>query len=210
MEPDEDQQSFLYCPTSSDEIQAKLLRVTNTAPGPNGLEYRHLRALDPTSKFLEIICDRVWELGIPAAWKTSRTVPIYKNGSSDDYANFRPISLISTVYKVYSGILSRRICKIAVDMSWLSVEQKGFLPGANGIQEHTHLLQCAVEEAKTNRRDLCVTWLDLTNGFGSIPQSILAELIQSLPLPQHLKHSLLDIYSDNSSTFAVGKQDVTI
>ena len=98
----------------------------------------------------------------------------------------------------------------AVDMSWLSVEQKGFLPEANGIQEHTHLLQCAVEEAKINRRDLCVTWLDLTNGFGSIPQSILAELIQSLPLPQHLKHSLLDIYSDNSSTFAVGKQDVTI
>ena len=141
-------------PPSKEEIEPKLRRATNTAPGADGLEYRHLRALDPQALLLEKIFEAVWRLGIPDSWRCCRTIPIYKKGSTDDFSNFRPISLISTTYKIFSSVLNQRLCHIASSLGWLSPEQKGFLPGVQGIQEHTHVLQTAVEEAKPKRKGL--------------------------------------------------------
>ncbi len=93
--PDEEQMAYLDRPPSREEIELKLRRATNTAPGRDGLEYRHLRSLDPNANLLEVIFEAVWRLGIPDAWRGSKTVPIYKKGSTDDYSNYRPISLLS-------------------------------------------------------------------------------------------------------------------
>ena len=146
--PTEVQSSPLDTPPTSAEIEIRLRRASNTAPGADGLEYRHLRALDPQGKLLEVIFAAVWELGIPNSRREYRTIPIFKKGDTDDLSNFRPISLLSTIYKVFSGILCQRLTLVAADLGWLSPEQKGFLPGVNGIQEHTQLLQTAVEDAK--------------------------------------------------------------
>ena len=147
------------------------------------MEYRHLKALDPQAFLLEKIFESVWRLGIPDAWRSCRTVPIHKKGSTDDYSNFRPISLLPTTYKLFSGVINQRLCQVASSLGWLSPEQKGFLPGVQGIQEHTHLIQTTVEEAKAKRKGLAVCWMDLRNAFGSVPHGDLDELVESLPLP---------------------------
>ena len=196
-QPDEDQLLHLNSPQTQDQIEVKLSGATNTAAGPDGLEYRHLKMLDPQGKLLALIFSRVWELGIPEGWKVSRTVPIFKKGCTDDLVNFRPISLLCTQYKILSGLISQKLCATAADLRWISDEQKGFLPGIHGIQEHTQVLQAAVEEAKNKKRDLSITWLDLSNAFGSVPHSIIFELFDSLPLPTDLRRILLDIHNNN-------------
>ena len=35
---------------------------------------------------------------------------------------------------------------MGIELDWLSKEQKGLLPGDRGIQEHTAMLQMAVED----------------------------------------------------------------
>ncbi|KZS06407.1 Uncharacterized protein APZ42_030150 [Daphnia magna] len=152
----------------------------------------------------------VWTYGIPACWKTSRTVPIYKKGDSSDYGNFRPISLLPTMNKIFSGIWSSRIMSTATKLGWISSEQKGFLPGVRGIQEHTHLLHTVIEQTKQSKREMVIAWLDLSNAFGSIPHPILNCLFQSLPLPVELRRILIDIYSNNIMEFAVGHDYVRI
>jgi hypothetical protein len=210
--PSENQSSYLNLPPSREEIKLKLRRATNTAPGMDGIEYRdrHIRALDPHGHLLEIIYEKVWQLGIPDAWRRSRTVTIYKRGDTSDLSNFRPISLLSTLYKIYSGILSQRLSKVAVELGWLSPEQKGFLPGVHGIQEHTGLLQTAVEEATSKRRDMSIAWLDFCNAFGSVSHSVLLELFHSLPIPDDLKRMLSDIYAGNIMDFVVGNETISI
>ena len=166
----------LSFPPKQEEIAAKLARATNTAPGKDSLEYRHLRSLNPSGRLLEIIFELVWKYGIPKAWKTARTVPIYKKGDPSDYGNFTPISLLPTIYKLFSGIINSRLLDVASLMGWISPEQKGFLPGVRGIQEHTHLLQTLRDIAVRLKCDLIITFLDLLNAFGSIPHAILEEL----------------------------------
>ena len=192
---------------TQEQIEEKLSGATNTAAGRDGLEYRHLRMLDPHGKLLERIFSRVWELGIPEGRKVSRTVPIHKKGTTDNLENFRPISLLCTQYKILSGLISQQLCATAADLRWISDEQKGILSVIHGIQEHTQLLQAIVEEAKNKKKDLSIIWLDLSNAFGSVPHSIITELFDSLPLPSILKRILLDIYSDNVVRFAVGRQN---
>lgn len=99
---------------------------------------------------------------------------------------------------------------IAVTLGWISPEQKGFLPGVRGIQEHTHVLHTSIEEAKQGKQDLTIVWLDLCNAFGSIPHDVLNSLFASLPLPDELRGILRDIYANNISEFAVGQETVTV
>ncbi|KAI9550364.1 hypothetical protein GHT06_002328 [Daphnia sinensis] len=140
-QPSEDQMNFLNRAPTQQELQAKLRRATNTSPGVDGLEYRHLRAIDPNCILLETVCKMVWKLGIPNCWKTSRTVPIFKKGDSSDYSNFRPISLLPTIYKLFSGVISQRITEVASDLGWLSPEQKGtytaLTDGCRGDKDQT-------------------------------------------------------------------------
>ena len=209
-QPTAEEGRMLSSPPTAGEIQLKLGKATNTAPGKDGLEYRHLRAMDPRGELLAAIFQAVWKWGIPACWKTSRTIPIYKKGDAGDYGNFRPISLLPTMYKIFSGVLASRIMNVAISHGWMSAEQKGFLPGVRGIQEHTHILHTSIEEAKHSRRDLTIVWLDLCNAFGSIPHDVLNTLFASLPLPDELRGILHDIYANNIQEFSVGNDTVTV
>ncbi|KZR98966.1 Uncharacterized protein APZ42_005373, partial [Daphnia magna] len=137
------------------------LQAISTSPGVDGLEYRHLRALDPDCILLETVCRIVSKIGIPNCWKISLTVPIFKKGDTSDYSNFRPISLLPTIYKLFSGVISQRLTEVSSDLGWLSPEQKGFLPGVHGIQENPQLLQTVVEETRTKRRQVSIAWLDM-------------------------------------------------
>ena len=126
---DEEEREELDGPPIKLEIEWKLRKASNTAPGSDGLEYRHLKAIDPKGHLLEVIYKTVWRFGIPKQWKQSRTISIHKKGSSNDLANFRPISLLPTMYKIFSAIVSQRLTRVAVEKGWISPSQKGFLPG---------------------------------------------------------------------------------
>ena len=208
--PDDEISRQLDRPPTRAEIEYKLAKAANTAPGADGVEYRHLRALDPRGLLLETMYQAVWRVGIPSSWKFSKTVPIYKKGPTDDFGNFRPISLLSTTYKIFSGVLNDRLCDTAINCQWLSHEQKGFLPGVNGVAEHTQLLQSAIEHSKERNRCLVITWLDLRNAFGSIPHGYLQQMFESLPIPGHLRKIMLAIYANNVMSFIVNDEVIEV
>jgi len=66
-QPTEIKTDFLKSPPSREEIQYKLTKAVNSAPGADGLEYRHLRSLDPTGFLIELVFATVCKLGIPTA-----------------------------------------------------------------------------------------------------------------------------------------------
>lgn len=208
--PTAEELSLLATSPTRGEIALKLSRATNTAPKADGIEYRDLLKLDPEGKLLEKLYGAVWRRGIPSSWRTAKTIPIYKKGDPAKMGNYQPISLLSTLYKVFSGTVASRLCAVARNNAWLSVEQKGFLPGVHVIQEHTMLLETAIGEAKHRRTDLTIFWLDLMNAFGSLPHDYLKELLLSLPFPLELQAVLTDIYRGNLSQFVVGQSTIPI
>ena len=65
--------------------------------------------------------------------------------------NWRPISLRSTIYKIYADILARRLGSWAMDEEKNCKSQKGFLP-FKGCLEHSFLLQSVFEGSKRRKK----------------------------------------------------------
>lgn len=53
-----------------------------------------------------------------------------------------------------------------------------------------------LREAKENKGDLVVLWLDLANAYGSIPHKLVLETLERHHVPASVKYLIMDYYSD--------------
>ena len=79
----------------------------NIATGPDNIPGRLLKiAADILSPSLTEIFNRSLSKGLyPSDWKIAKVLPIFKNGEKYDRSNYRPISIISAVAKVFGKIV---------------------------------------------------------------------------------------------------------
>ena len=49
---------------------------------------------------------------IPEEMLRARVVMLYKKGDTSKYENYRPISLLNSLYKIYAAILQKRVSKV--------------------------------------------------------------------------------------------------
>ena len=62
----------------------------------------------------------------PTTWKTSLVTPIYKQSNIYNISNYRPISILSTVSKLFEKLIERRIRDFVESNGILSKYQHGF------------------------------------------------------------------------------------
>ena len=118
--------------------------AANTAPGSDRCEYSHPKKVDPGAQVLTLIFNRCHrEKDVPAPWKEALTILIYKKGDEAD-SNFRPISLMSVIYKLFMAVWAKRLTRWSID---LAAEQKSARP-TEGCYEHTYLLKSLAADAR--------------------------------------------------------------
>ena len=65
---------------------------------------------------------------VPEDWRSAVILPLYKSkGERNEFKNYRGISLLSVVGKIYVGILVYRVCKVTGDLT--DNEQGSFRAG---------------------------------------------------------------------------------
>ena len=93
---DSRQNSVLQSPPTRKEITYRLKKAKNNSPGPDKLEYLHLKLIDNNGTLIEAIFAAVHQLGIPRTWKDSKTILIHNsfkfstNKSLEHYINYIP------------------------------------------------------------------------------------------------------------------------
>lgn len=185
---------------TNQEVVRRLRRSENTAPGGDRLTYRHWKTLDPDGILLTLIYNTCLKYKkIPPAWKTARTVLIFKKGDPNKIENYRPISLLRTIFKTYTGLLTARLTQWVQTNNALSHSQKGFMPH-DGIHEHQYVLTRYMDEARRTRTGLCIAWLDLRNAFGSISHSAILAALESSRIGEHFTQIVADIYTGSTAT----------
>ena len=65
----------------------------------------------------------------PLDWCKSVIIPLFKKGEDSDPDNYRGISLLSVVSKVFTVILNKRLYSWAENEEKISKEQAGFCKG---------------------------------------------------------------------------------
>ena len=116
--------------TEKEVIDSITLLKSKKAPGPDKIQPEHLiHGKFILSKYLCVLFNSVVKLGkIPSAWKQGFIVPIYKCGNKPKTApdSYRPISLLSTIFKVFEKNIHTRIMNVTLKGNYPNYQQQGF------------------------------------------------------------------------------------
>ncbi|KAG6440869.1 hypothetical protein O3G_MSEX001433 [Manduca sexta] len=122
------------------EIEMALKQLKNNkAPGEDGITSELLKAGGtPILKVLQTLFNSVLlEGSTPEAWSRSVVVLFFKKGDNTLLKNYRPISLLSHIYKLFSRVITNRLEHRFDDFQ--PPEQAGFRKGFSTI-DHIHTL----------------------------------------------------------------------
>lgn len=123
---------------------------------------------------------------IPDDWGLAIIVPIYKKGNREDPANYRPISLLSNISKLYSRHLHRKLKDWLEQEGILAEEQAGFREGRTTIDQ-CFVLQHLIEKYISNKvTSLYAAYIDLKAAFDSISRVKLWEKLEASNIDRRL------------------------
>ena len=118
---------------------------------------------------------------------------------------WRPICLQPAIYKLYSGLLARRLSRWLELNNRLPMAQKGFR-AFNGCHEHNFLATTMLDQSRRSHRKLYQVWYDLRNAFGSLPQALMWQVLRRLGVEPRFISRCQDIY-DGSAFVVVNAKD---
>ena len=91
---------------------------------------------DPLAYLFNFCIERlIW----PDILKTAEVIPIYKSGKKNDMGNYRPISLISNIAKIFEKIIHKRLINFINQSKILSKRQFGFIKNIGTKDALNHL-----------------------------------------------------------------------
>ncbi|KAK6755827.1 hypothetical protein RB195_014298 [Necator americanus] len=170
------------------EIRHAIMSVRNrTAAGPDRIKPEHLKNLPPVliNTLARIFTRYLSECKVPKQWKTSKTVLLYKKGDPHDIGNYRPICLLSVIYKLFTRVILNRIEKVLDEGQ--PCEQAGFRKGFSTI-DHIHTVSRLIEVSREYKMPLCLTFIDLKKAFDSIETEAVVEALDNQGVPtQYIK-----------------------
>ena len=143
---------------------------------PEAIKAISANLIDYMTNLFNVLYDK----GIfPLEWATAIIVPIHKKGSKSVPNNFRGISLLSILSKVYTSILTFRLACWAEDNGKLSQSQAGFRRGYSTI-DHIHTLTQIVSNGlygDRRHKTFCV-FIDFNKAFNTVKHDKLWEVLR--------------------------------
>ena len=173
--------SFFFSPVSKSEI----LRVIQSLDQKKGTgEYSIPRqifecATDSLADILLKLINLTFETGIfPSALKIVKAIPIFKNkGSNQDLNNYRPISLLSNIDKIFEKLVYIRLSSFLQNHNILSNRQFGFRK-----KHSTNLALISLTEEIRRFLDSgkfsCGVFIDLQKAFDTVDHKILLRKLE--------------------------------
>ena len=155
------------------EIEKAILKLKNNkSSGPDMILNEHIKSTYRLPAMREIIIklfNIVFDTGlIPADWSVGNIIPIYKQkGDVTDPVNYRPITLLSCMGKLFTCIINNRLQTYSEKYEKLSQCQAGFRKGFS-TTDHIFVLHILLNLLNYKRKKLFCGFIDLKRAFDTV------------------------------------------
>ncbi|XP_051969484.1 LOW QUALITY PROTEIN: uncharacterized protein LOC127634119 [Xyrauchen texanus] len=170
----------------------------SSAPGPSGTSYKVYKNCPKLLLRLWKILRVIWRRGrIPEQWRVAEGVWIPKEENSKKIDQFRIISLLCIEAKIFFSAVSNRLSTFLSKNRFIDTSvQKGGIAGMSGCLEHTGVVTQLIREARENKGNLSVLWLDMANAYGSVPHKLVQLTLTKYHVPSRVRDLIADYYNN--------------
>ena len=177
--PKPNNKSMFLEPTDALEINTIINNMKNKEGGVDNINTKILKTL---VNYIIIPLEHIFNLSIeksiwPDNLKSAEVVPIHKAGSKSYISNYRPISLIFNIAKIFEKIVSNRLYTFLKKHKILSENQYGFVKN-KGITDALNYITHKVYQNLDKRKPMIATFLDLAKAFDTVNHDILLSKLE--------------------------------
>ena len=199
--------------TENELRQAVFHQKNNKSPGLDDIKSEIFKiSFDLISPFLLKLYNRLFQNGeYPRSWGEGIIVPIFKGGDANMAQNYRGITLINIIAKIYSQILLNRVTKWSEKENKLSQNQFGFQKGKSTVDCIFSFYSIISKTLHAGEKLYCV-FIDYEKAFDKIDRTFLwqklisenvsSKLVQAISLMYLIVKSCIRYQSSKSDFFS--------
>jgi len=195
--------SDIYCgDLEIEELFIILKKLKNAkAPGPDGIPlefYKWLRTDTNDCRIVaQLVCDLInqcmREEKLPDELELAQVVTLYKKGNVEDPGNYRPISLLQSLYKIYATMIQMRLAANIEEKIWKT--QYGFR-AKHSTAEALYITRRIQDFYETHGDKFFMLFLDWEKAFDKVDQKKLINALYRLNIPAKILKIIESFYRD--------------
>lgn len=190
-------------PITADEVRKSAEQMKDgKAPGPDDLHAEFLKMLDEDGiKWLTKLFNYIYSTGdIPRDWLKSTFIPIPKKASAKKCEDYRLISLMSHLLKLFLKIIHKRIYRRCEEN--ISETQFGFRE-ALGTREALFAVQVLFQRCRDVGCDVYVCLIDYQKAFDKVQHNKMIEVLRTTGIDEKDLRIIINLYWHQTASIRV-------
>lgn len=158
-------------------------------------------------------CDALWYLlsecwrrkRVPGEWMRGIIILLHKNGDVRDLDNFRGITLLSAVHRLYTAVLQARLSRYCEEKGIIADEQAAFRQH-RGVRDHLFVLSEIIRVRMEKKKPTYACFVDLRKAFDRVDRNELFARLWEVGIRGHMLYVLLHMYNEVESCVSINGQ----
>ena len=138
-------------------------------------------------------------------WLHSLITAIHKKGAKDDPSNYRGISLMSCLGKLFLTVVNNRLVKYCLDNGILSPAQLGFVAGNRTSDPHIILQNLIQKYCHSKNRKIFGCFVDFSKAFDRVPRDILLRKLKEKGIDGRILDIIRTLYLGDTASVKIDK-----
>ena len=139
-------------------------------------------------------------------WVIGIIVPIHKNGSKSEPTNYRGVTLLSCLGKLFISILNNRLLQYTIQKKILSDSQLGFLAGNRTSDAHIIINNIISKYCHKKNKKIHSCFIDFSRAFDTIPRDILFKKLLKYGINGQFFNIIKNIYTNDKACVKIHNQ----